>query len=269
MKKYFYLLLILPLLTFSQEKNYDYFVQFNTPQFAKKVDIDSLFNHKVFESFNKEDSKLKLKEFISFIDKTKPVIIHGNFTDSIPYYQISLPLRDEKGLQHFIQNKINEAKQDSSYVVSNDSIPDAIESYAKYQIYSAKKDGYSIAWNKDCLIIYGLLDGYDKQRFTETELTDTPVVDAVETVEEEPQTENEIIENPTTESVEIAGDAEESENEATEEYDDEYYKKQEEKYLKEQELARIEKQVKQEEQIALLFKDESLTFAIFAHFVVE
>lgn len=254
MKKYFYLLLILPALAFSQEKNYDYFVQFNTPQFAKKVAIDSLFNHKVFDSFNKEDSKFKLNEFISFIDKTKSVIIHGNFTDSISYYQISLPLRDDKGLQNFIQNKINEVKQDSSYVASNDSIADAIKSYPNYQIYSPKNDSYSIAWNKNYLIVYGLLDGYNNQRFAETELAEASVVDA-EAVEEEPLTDKEIIENPTVDSVEVAGGTAEDENAAAEEYDDEYYKKLEEKRLKEQELASIEKRAKQEAQIALLFKD--------------
>lgn len=254
MKKYFYLFLILPVLAFSQEKNYDYFVQFNTPQFAKKVAIDSLFNHKVFERFNKEDAKFRLNEFISFIDKTKAVIIHGNFTDSIPYYQISLPLRDDKGLQHFIQNKINQAKQDSSYVASNDSIADAIKSYPNYQIYSPKNDSYSIAWNKNYLIVYGLLDGFNNRDFAETEVTDTSAVDA-EAVEEEPLAEKEIIENPTTDSVEIAGETVEDENAAAEEYDDEYYKKLEEKRLKEQELANIEKRAKQEKRIAMLFEN--------------
>ncbi|MCA1965466.1 MAG: hypothetical protein LDL23_02320, partial [Flavobacterium sp.] len=87
MKKIFYFLFLFPVIVFGQSKqeNYDYFVQFNTSQFAKKVDMDSLFNHKVFKSVNEANSDFKLNDFISFIDKTKSVTIHGNFTDSIAY----------------------------------------------------------------------------------------------------------------------------------------------------------------------------------------
>ena len=57
MRTYFYLLLALPTLLFSQNNSvkHDYFIQFNTPQFAKKVNIDELFNHKAFKSFNREN----------------------------------------------------------------------------------------------------------------------------------------------------------------------------------------------------------------------
>lgn len=93
---------------FSQEKleKYDYFVQFNTQQFAKKVNIDSLFNHKVFKSVNQADSDFKLNDFILFIDKSNPVTIHGNFTDSITYYrEMTFPLKDVNGWNAFIKIK--------------------------------------------------------------------------------------------------------------------------------------------------------------------
>ena len=98
MKKIFYFLFLFPVIVFGQSKqeNYDYFVQFNTSQFAKKVDMDSLFNHKVFKSVNEANSDFKLNDFISFIDKTKSVTIHGNFTDSIAYFQMTFPLKEAK-----------------------------------------------------------------------------------------------------------------------------------------------------------------------------
>ena len=109
MKKIFHCLFLFPILVLSQQEleRYDYFVQFNTPGFTKKVNMDSLFNHKVFKSANEANSGFKLNDFISFIDKTKSVTIHGNFTDSIAYYQMTFPLKDAKGWNTFIQNKVN------------------------------------------------------------------------------------------------------------------------------------------------------------------
>ena len=91
MKKFFYLLAVLiPFLAIAQDKH-DYFIQFNADRFSSKVSLDELFSHKAFKEFNKESSKLKLSDFTSFIDDSKKMVIHGNFTDSISYYQITLP----------------------------------------------------------------------------------------------------------------------------------------------------------------------------------
>lgn len=109
MKKLFYLLLALPVISFSQTKkeNYDYFVQFNTPQFAKKVNLDSLFSHKAFRELNRESANFKLKDFISFIDQNRTISIHGNFSDSIPYYQVTVPLANADAFEKFIQDEIS------------------------------------------------------------------------------------------------------------------------------------------------------------------
>lgn len=136
MRTYFYLLLALPTLLFSQNNSvkHDYFIQFNTPQFAKKVNIDELFNNKAFKSFNRENSDFKLNDFISYINQSKPVVIHGNFTDSIAYYQMTFPLKDAKGLANFIQNKVDKINTNTT-----DSIVDAIKKHSKYSVYSPKK----------------------------------------------------------------------------------------------------------------------------------
>ena len=155
MRTYFYLLLALPTLLFSQNNSvkHDYFIQFNTPQFAKKVNIDELFNHKAFKSFNRENSDFKLNDFISYINQSKPVVIHGNFTDSIAYYQMTFPLKDAKGLANFIQNKVDKINTNTT-----DSIVDAIKKHSKYSVYSPKNSDYTLAWNNNNFIVYGLVE---------------------------------------------------------------------------------------------------------------
>lgn len=257
MKKYFYLFLMLPVLAFGQVKNqnYDYFVQFNSQQFAKKANIDSLFNHKALKSFNKKESKFKLNDFMSFIDKSKPVTIHGSFTDSIPYYQISLPLIDQKGLQQFIQNKMDQAK-------ANDSIVETIKSYPKYQIYSPSNDNYTLAWNNNSLVVYGISENNDYNPYEDTlEVIDTAavVVDTVAAVEEYvvDETAPAVVDAAPMEEIVVEADAptDGGDEESDEEYNEEYYAKLEEENRKEREKERLEKQAKQEVHLALMFEE--------------
>lgn len=282
MKKFFYLFLVLPTVLFSQknQEKHDYFVQFNTPQFAKKVNIDELFNHKAFKSFNRESSDFKLNDFISFIDKTKPVVIHGNFTDSIAYYQITFPLKDAKGLKNFIQKRIDNNNLDTS-----DSIPSTIQTHSKYAVYSPKNEDYSLAWNNNNFIIYGLVESnytpvydyglaadstavaYDEEYYEEG-VEDAPieVVEIEEATDDAPPAIEEVVlEKRLADdtAVKVYGDVQEDEEQeyeeapvAVEAYDNSYYNKWLEESRREQEQARREKQEKQEEQIALLFENE-------------
>lgn len=267
MKKIFYFLFLFPVLVFSQEKleKYDYFVQFNTPQFAKKVNIDSLFNHKVFKSVNQADSDFKLNDFISFIDKSNPVTIHGNFTDSIAYYQMTFPLKDVNGWNAFIQNKVNKNNSNTT-----DSIKEVIKTHSKYTIYSPKKDDFTMAWNDGNFIIYGLVE--TNNNFTNADFSDAMLVaDSAAVVVDE-----EYYEDPPVEVIEIEEVApieeivekrigveeaiSEDENiEVVEAVEDEEYKKWIASFEKEQAEQRIQKQEKQEEQIALLFENGFVT----------
>lgn len=250
MKKLFYLFLILPFLAFSQvqKNNYDYFVQINTHQLAKKINMDTLFNHKAFKSFNKENSNTNLNDFMSFVDKTKPVTLHGSFTDSIPYYQITLPLTENKDIQQFIQRKIDQRKE-------TDSIVESIKSHDTFQLYSPKNNSYTIAWNKTNLVLYGILDtnAYKPNPIDTTYygnvVVDTTAIAVAYPVEENTTTENTNIQEETV--VEYNPEQEDS----SENYDDEYYRKLEEERKKEEELKRLEKQTKQEDQLAQLFQD--------------
>jgi len=273
MRTYFYLLLALPFLLFSQKNSdkHDYFIQFNTPQFAKKVTIDELFNHKAFKSFNKENSDFKLNEFISYINQSKPVVIHGNFTDSIAYYQMTFPLKDIKGLTSFIQKKVDKTNSNTT-----DSIVDAIKIHSKHSVYSPKNSDYTIAWNNDVFIIYGLVESNNKPvydyglaadstavAYDEQYFEDAPVevVDVEELKENAPEAVEELIiekklgeEPAVVQMYEIEEEKEDGESETN--YDDSYYNNWLEESRKEQELNQRQKQIKQEEQVALLFEND-------------
>ena len=247
MRTYFYLLLALPTLLFSQNNSvkHDYFIQFNTPQFAKKVNIDELFNHKAFKSFNRENSDFKLNDFISYINQSKPVVIHGNFTDSIAYYQMTFPLKDAKGLANFIQNKVDKINTNTT-----DSIVDAIKIHSKYSVYSPKNSDYTLAWNNHNFIVYGLVENnyaqpkyaydyssevdsvavaYDEEYYDEEyEAAPIEVIEVEEVTEDAPETVEEIIiekrlgeEPAVVQMYEVEAEAEDGEEETN--YDDDTY----------------------------------------------
>ena len=274
MRTYFYLLLALPVLLFSQNNSekHDYFIQFNTPQFAKKVNIDELFNHKAFKSFNRENSDFKLNDFISYINQSKPVVIHGNFTDSIAYYQMTFPLKDAKGLTNFIQNKVDKINTNTT-----DSIVDAIKIHSKYSVYSPKNNDYTLAWNNNNFIVYGLVENnyaqpkyaydysaevdsaavaYDEEYYEE-EYEDAPIeVIEVEEVGVEEVEDIVLPPAPVQRPLEAVTDENWEDDEETDYDDDLYYNK----WLADREneviQERREKQVKQEEQVALLFDND-------------
>lgn len=274
MRTYFYLLFALPVLLFSQNNSeeHDYFIQFNTPQFAKKVNIDELFNHKAFKSFNRENSDFKLNDFISYINQSKPVVIHGNFTDSIAYYQMTFPLKDAKGLTNFIQNKVDKINTNTT-----DSIVDAIKIHSKYSVYSPKNNDYTLAWNNNNFIVYGLVENnyaqpkyaydysaevdsaavaYDEEYYEE-EYEDAPIeVIEVEEVGVEEVEDIVLPPAPVQRPLEAVTDENWEDDEETDYDDDLYYNK----WLADREneviQERREKQVKQEEQVALLFDND-------------
>lgn len=274
MRTYFYLLFALPVLLFSQNNSeeHDYFIQFNTPQFAKKVNIDELFNHKAFKSFNRENSDFKLNDFISYINQSKPVVIHGNFTDSIAYYQMTFPLKDAKGLTNFIQNKVDKINTNTT-----DSIVDAIKIHSKYSVYSPKNNDYTLAWNNNNFIVYGLVENnyaqpkyaydysaevdsaavaYDEEYYEE-EYEDAPIeVIEVEEVGVEEVEDIVLPPAPVQRPLEAVTGENWEDDEETDYDDDLYYNK----WLADREneviQERREKQVKQEEQVALLFDND-------------
>jgi signal peptidase I len=257
MKKFYALLLLVPFFVFSQnnKENYDYFVQFNTNQFAKKVNIDSLFNHKLFKSFNKQNSDFKLKDFVSLLDKSKNATIHGTFKDSISYTQITLPIVDEKKTTELIQRMIQKNQASKN---------DKIVKKSNYSMYSPANEDYSLAWNKKVLVIYVSYDTKPKNYYRNNPYGEAYEVE--ETVYDESYDEEAIeVEEVKIESTEIIEEdydavkvveveAEEMEEDYDDYYDDEYFKKMREENEKRIAEERKLKHERQSDEIAKMFK---------------
>lgn len=256
MKKFYALLLLLPFYVFSQnnKENYDYFVQFNTTQFAKKVNIDSLFGHKIFKSFNKQNSDFKLKDFVSLLDKSKNATIHGTFKDSISYTQITLPIVDEKKTTELVQRMVQKNQASKN---------DKIVKKSNYSMYSPANEDYSIAWNKKVLVVYVSYDTKPKNNYLNEDFAQIETVDYEqdnEYYEEEPVEEvmiesTEIVEEDydAIEVVEVEGE-EEVEEDYDDYYDDEYFKRLQEENAKRIAEERKLKHERQANEIAKMFK---------------
>jgi hypothetical protein len=90
-------------------KNYDYFVQYNSANSPKKVKIEQLTNHPLLNKLQKKMLTLIRNEFTALFDLEKNASIVGNFTDSIAYYQATIPIRNKEKLKAFL-TKRNEKK---------------------------------------------------------------------------------------------------------------------------------------------------------------
>jgi len=258
MKKFYALLLLVPFFVFSQnnKENYDYFVQFNTTQFAKKVSIDSLFNHKLFKSFNKQNSDFKLKEFVSLLDKSKNATIHGAFKDSVSYTQITLPIVDEKKTTELVQRMI---QKNQAY--KNDKIVKK----SNYSMYSPANEDYSLAWNKKVLVVYISYETNPRNYYgnnpygnvygaEETVYDEYYEEEAVEVVEEVVVESTEAIEEDYDDVEVVEVEEMEAEEDYNDYYDDEYFKKMREDNEKRVAEERKIKHERQSNEIAKMFK---------------
>lgn len=223
MKKIYAFLFLLPLLTFSQvnDEKYDYFVQLNTSEFSKKVNIDSLFNHKLFKSFNKEDSNIKLIDFIGSLDKSRNATIHGNYKDSLSYTQITLPILDENNITQIVQQMIKKSDTtNNEHVIKN----------SNYSIYSPSEEDFTIAWNKKVLILYISYKTAPNRNLSYTDYDEADVVEEeyAEDVEDNDTvivSEADDVAFESTEAVRVDETEAEEVYYDDEEYDDAYYEK--------------------------------------------
>ena len=227
----------------------DYFIQFNGNQFSKKVTLDEILNHDALKKITNSKSDFNIKEYLSFVNLDKNSVIHGNYTsDSRPFYQITIPIKNSQDLKNFI------IKQTSSK--GQDTIAPSLVEYENYTVYTNPKESVSMAWNNEYLIFMEFL----KPRLTNdnySNLYDIPYPEYEEpvVVEETEETEEEVIEEVDSEVVV----EEESPAEWEEEGEDPVifidYEKENEAYLKELEAERLERIALQEEYIAFLFEN--------------
>lgn len=258
------LLFLVSIVVFGQvSQKHDYFVQFNGSQFANKVAIADIFKHKVFDSFKKSD--FDIDEYTKFIEFNENITVHGNFTDSLPYYQITFPIKSSAEVTAFIENKI-------ASKVAKDSIIREINTEENYKLYSDSSEKYSIAWNENNLVIVEFLkpmlanyepvvyDYENEETYEEEYEEEVEAVEAEETEEELQEKINSIPPPPPAPEVisveEWNENEEEVVEESEEEWEDDYdYEEENKEYYAQLEVEKQERIVKQNEYIATLFEN--------------
>lgn len=172
MKQFFTLIILFTFsLIHSQtlSKKQDYFIQFNGSQLSKKVNVAEVLNHSLLKNA-KEKMKLDINEYANLIKLDQKITAHGNYSDSIPYYQITIPIKSRNDIKNFLVQKDKE--KDSSTKA-------LIEDFGQYSVYNSSDKKTTMAWNDNHLVIFGLTKSYSYNDYTIA----PPVMDSVAVVE--------------------------------------------------------------------------------------
>lgn len=97
MKQFFKLLFFLcSTFSFAQinTENPDFFVQYNGDQLTKKVNVAEVLNHSLLKEFTKKNQEFTVQELDAVFRLDQKITVHGNFTDSLSYYQTTIPLKN-------------------------------------------------------------------------------------------------------------------------------------------------------------------------------
>lgn len=152
---YAFMFLFATYLTFGQNQNpYDYFVQFNGSQLSKKVNIDEVLNHPLISKYRDDKTGLNLKKYAALFQLDQKTTIHGSFTDSIPYYQVTIPIKNREEVKQFFTEKYTINRNTDSVAVPK------IEDFGRYAVYTPKNQKTSFAWNDQYLVIFELTKKY-------------------------------------------------------------------------------------------------------------
>ena len=183
--KHFYTLFLLfaTYLTFGQinKNEYDYFVQFNGNQLSKKVSVAEILNHPIIAKYSAKKPDLDFTKYTELIQLDQKITIHGKFSDSIPYYQVTIPVKSKEAVKQFI------IKEFGNGLAENVQIQDL----GKYAVFNARGKNKTLAWNDNYLVILELTQRLPSRFYTtesEAVLQDSVAVDEVyeETTTEEP-----------------------------------------------------------------------------------
>ncbi|MEL1255569.1 hypothetical protein AAEO57_17390 [Flavobacterium sp. DGU38] len=164
MKQIFTFLILLTFgLTYSQllPKKQDYFVQFNGGQLSKKVSVAEVLNHSLLKNA-KDKMKLDVNQYADLIKLDQKITVHGNYSDSIPYYQITIPIKSRTDIKNFLIQKDNE---------SNSAEKPLIEDFGQYSVYNSADKKTTVAWNDSHLVIFGLTKKYEYNEYSDAMLT--------------------------------------------------------------------------------------------------
>ncbi len=152
--KHFYTLIFLFATYFSfgqtVPEKYDYFVQFNGSQLSKKVSIDEVLNHPVLTKYISKKPDFDLRKYASIIKLDDKITIHGNFLDSVPFYQVTIPVKSKESVRKYLIEKLGaNEKADSTGIGS-------IQDFGKYSVFKPKEVNKSLVWNDNYLVIFEL-----------------------------------------------------------------------------------------------------------------
>jgi len=146
---YTFIFLFASYLTFGQNLNqYDYFVQFNGNQLSKKVSIAEILNHPIVTKYSSKKPDLDFTKYTSLIRLDQKITIHGKFSDSIPYYQITIPIKNREAVKQFLTQEL---------ISKNDSLKTtSIQDLGPYSVLKTNGKNKAVAWNENYLVIFEL-----------------------------------------------------------------------------------------------------------------
>ncbi|MFW0736693.1 hypothetical protein [Flavobacterium sp. T12S277] len=200
MKQFYFLFLLFAThLTFGQvnSKPYDYFVQFNGDQLSKKVSIDQVLNHPLIRRYKEGKANLDLSKYTALFKLDQKITVHGNFTDSIPYYQVTMPIKSKEAVRQFLIEEHTRNKNTDSVEVP------AIQDYGKYAVFTPKNKKTSFVWNDNYLVLVELTKKYKPKSYDwESTAQDSIAID-----EPYQETSTETVEEPAQSAVEAAASA--------------------------------------------------------------
>ncbi|KQO29664.1 hypothetical protein ASF10_03925 [Flavobacterium sp. Leaf82] len=162
MKQFYTLFLLFALhLTFGQanKKQYDYFVQFNGNQLSKKVNLVDILNHPLIAKYKDGPD---LAQYAALFQIDQKASIHGNFTDSIQYYQVTIPIKSKEAVKQFLIEQRTINKNTDSVEVP------VIKDLGKYLLFSPSNQKKSFAWNDNYLVILEFTKKYKSNILHET-----------------------------------------------------------------------------------------------------
>ncbi|WP_433779599.1 hypothetical protein [Flavobacterium anhuiense] len=147
--KQFYTLIFLfaAYFTFGQASpdKYDYFVQFNGNQLSKKVSINEVLNHPILTKYISKKPDFDLRQYTSIIQLDQKITIHGNFLDSVPFYQVTIPIKNKEAVTQYLIEKQGANGKNST-----------IEEFGKYAVFKPSGVKRSFVWNDNYLVIFEL-----------------------------------------------------------------------------------------------------------------
>ena len=147
--KHFYTLIFLFATYFSfgqtVPEKYDYFVQFNGSQLSKKVSVDEVLNHPILTKYIRKKPDFDLRKYADIIKLNEKITIHGNFLDSVPFYQVTIPVKSKEAVRKYLIEKQGANGTNSS-----------IEDFGKYEVYTPNGVKRSFVWNDNYLVVIEL-----------------------------------------------------------------------------------------------------------------